>query len=104
MKNATTKHIQAEREILASDTAEMKKLQMEISTIQKENESLGSVLKAAMAEYQKQQKLIERELIEAQNDYKRNLQAILNEVSEIEKSEEEAYKVIIEHFDSTGSY
>jgi pyridoxal/pyridoxine/pyridoxamine kinase len=93
VKYATTKHIQAEREILASDMAEMKKMQAKICSIQKENEGMGSVLNAAMAEYQKQRKLIERELIEAQNEYTKNVQAILAETAEFEMAEDEAVKV-----------
>ena len=104
MKYATTKHIQAEREILDSDAAEMKKMQAEIHSIQKENESMGSVLNAAMTEYQKQRKMIERELIEAQNEYKKNVQAILAEASEFEKAEEEAVKVSLNFSASRPEY
>ena len=98
MKMLTARHIQTEREILASDMEEMKKIQSEIKSVLKENEGLNSALKAAAAEYQKQHQLIERELMEAENEYKRNLQAIFNEASEIERSEEEDFKVGQLHF------
>ena len=93
VKQAASRHTQSEREITASDVEEMKKPQAEIAAIEKETDGLCSTLKALAAEYQKAQKLSERELNEVESEYKRNLQAIYNEAVEIERAQEEAYKV-----------
>ncbi len=80
---------------MALDVEEMNKSQAEIAAIEKETDGLYSNLKALAAEFQKAQKLSERELHEAESEYKRSLQAIYNEAAEVERAQEEAYKVLL---------
>ncbi len=99
VKQATARHTQSEREIMALDVEEMKKFQAEITAVEKETDGLYINLKSLAADYQKAHKSSERELLEAENEFKRSLQTIYNEAAEFERAQEEAYKVFsIDHF------
>jgi hypothetical protein len=93
VKQASSRHIQSEREIMALDVEEMNKIQAEIAAIDKETDGFYSNLKAMAADFQKAHKLSEREVNEAESEYKRSLQAIFNEAADLERAQEEAYKV-----------
>jgi hypothetical protein len=92
-KQVSLRHIQSEREIVALDVEEMSKPQAELAAVDKDVDGTSSNWKVAAVDFQKAQKVLERELNEAENELKRSLHAVYNETAELDRAQEEDYKV-----------
>ncbi len=101
VQQATSLHIRTERETLASDIQELKQFEEKLTQIDRSNEEFQNILKSLASEYQKQQRNSERELVEAENEYKRNIESVYSEAADFEKSQDQAYKVRAPHSPKT---